>query len=82
MMRDGKPDVSRFYYIETLPAKAVCHIYESVRYMTADNETFSSSLPEEVKEMTPVAGCPLTAEGLATIIMYRFGLHLPQYRVM
>lgn len=81
MMRDGKPDVSRFYYIETQPAKAVCHIYESVRYMTADNETFSSSLPEEVKEMTPVAGCPLTAEGLATIIMYRFGLHLPQYRV-
>lgn len=49
--------------------------------MTADNETFSSSLPEEVKEMTPVAGCPLTAEGLGTIIMYRFGLHLPQYRV-
>lgn len=81
MMRDGKPDVSRFYYIETQPAKAVCHIYESVRYMTADNETFSSSLPEEVKGMTPVAGCPLTAEGLATIIMYRFGLHLPQYRV-
>lgn len=81
MMRDGKPDVSRFYYIETQPAKAVCHIYESVRYMTADNETFSSSLPEEVREMTPVAGCPLTAEGLATIMMYRFGLHLPQYRV-
>lgn len=81
MMRDGRPDISRFYYIETRPAKTVCHIYESVRYMTADNESFSSSLPEEVRKMTPVSGCPLTAEGLATIIMYRFGLHLPQYRV-
>ena len=81
MMRDGRPDISKFYYIETQPAKSICHVYECVRYMTADNETFASSLPEEVRKMTPVVGCPLTAEGLATIIMYRFGLHLPQYRV-
>lgn len=81
MMRKGKPDISKFYYIVTVPAKTVCHVYECVRYMTADNETFASSLPEEVKKMTPVSGCPLTAEGLATVIMFRFGLHLPQYRV-
>lgn len=81
MMRGGVPDISRFYFIEVVPAKTICHIYECVRYMTADNETFASSLPEDVGKMTPVAGCPLTAEGLATIIMYRFGLHLPQYRV-
>lgn len=81
MMRNGVPDINKFYFIETEPAKTVCHIYEYVRYMTADNETFASSLPEEVRKMTPVDGCPLSAEGLATIIMYRFGLQLPQYRV-
>lgn len=81
MMRNGKPDISKFYCIGIIPAKTVCHIYEYVRYMTADNETFASSLPEEIRKMAPVPGCPLTAEALATIIMYRFGLHLPQYRV-
>lgn len=81
MMRDGLPDKTLFYFIEHRPARNICHVYEVVRYIDADNETFCSSLPAEVKEMTPVEGCPLTAELLATLITYRYGLHLPEYRV-
>lgn len=81
IMRKGRPDISKFYFIETVPAKTICHIYEVVRYMSADNETFESSLPEEVRSMTPVPGCPLSYQALSLIILYRFGLHLPAYRV-
>lgn len=81
MMRDGQPDKTLFYFIEHRPARNICHVYEVVRYIDADNETFRSSLPPEVKGMTPVEGCPLTSELLAMLITYRYGLHLPEYRV-
>lgn len=81
MMRDGVPDKTLFYFIEHRPARNICHVYEVVRYIDADNETFCSSLPPEVRAMTPVEGCPLTAELLAMLITYRYGLHLPEYRV-
>lgn len=45
MMRDGQPDKTLFYFIEHRPARNICHVYEVVRYIDADNETFRSSLP-------------------------------------
>lgn len=81
MMRDGQPDKTLFYFIEHRPARNICHVYEVVRYIDADNEIFRSSLPPEVKGMTPVEGCPLTSVLLAMLITYRYGLHLPEYRV-
>ena len=81
IMRGESPDKTLFHFIEHRPARNICHVYEVVRYINADNETFSSSLPPEVKKMTPVEGCPLTAELLALLITYRYGLHLPEYRV-
>lgn len=81
MMRNGKPDINTVYYVEEIKARLVCHMYQVVRYKNADNETFESSLPEEVKKMTPVKGCPFTPDLLAEIILQRFVYYQPQKRV-
>ena len=81
------PGMMWYEVVEYVPGRTVCHRYPYMRYVLelpdeADKETvFGDTLPKEIRDMRPVAGCMLSASMTAFIMTQRYAYHLPQKRI-